>query len=115
MRSTLLVGLFSLVPTVAMAQQPFQAWGGQPGSYEVHTWHHRSNNFERAPYFATNPPVYYGDQRLVRSYGWTPYPFFGRQYSIDKAVTPMAENEEGQPMPAKPKKKAKKEAKDVGA
>jgi hypothetical protein len=110
-----------LLPAVASAQQPVQVWGGQPGPYEVHVWQHRTNNFDRAPYFATNPPVYYGDQRLVRTYGWTPYPYFGSQYPIQGTVMPMSEimegNEKLPPAPAKVKKQKlqKNEKRSIGA
>jgi hypothetical protein len=97
----------SLVAAVASAQEPVRVWAGQTGPYEVHTWQHRTNNFDRAPYFATNPPVYYGDQRLVRSYGWTPYPYFGSQYPIKNTVTPMNEGQgqEASTATVKPAKK----------
>jgi hypothetical protein len=114
------VAALCLLPAVASAQQPVQIWAGQNGPYEIHTWHHRTNNFDRAPYFATNPPVYYGDQRLVRTYGWTPYPYLGTQYPIHQAVVPMAPAQEGNgsllpPPKAKRDKMEKKERRSLGA
>ncbi len=87
----ILVALVFVVPSIAFAEQPVRVFAGQPGPYEVHTWQHRTNNFDRAPYFATNPPVYYGDQRVVRSYGWTPYPYLGTNYPVARAISPMKE------------------------
>jgi hypothetical protein len=104
-----------VVPTVASAQQPAQVWAGQAGPYEVHTWQHRTNNFDRAPYFATNPPVYYGDQRMVRTYGWTPYPYAGIQYPISKAVAPMSDEQNGAALPPVKVKKEKNVKKSIGA
>jgi hypothetical protein len=120
MRSLLVALAFvCAIPAVASAQQPVQVYAGQAGPYEVHVWQHRTNNFDRAPYFATNPPVYYGDARVVRSYGWTPYPYLGTSYPVRKAVTPMIEAAEANKMlpPAKPKKekKAKQTTKSLGA
>jgi hypothetical protein len=110
MRFLLIAPVLFLVPAVASAQQPVQILAGQNGPYEIHTWHHRTHNFDRAPYFATNPPVYYGDQRLGRTYGWTPYPFFGSQYPIQQAVVPMTQGQEGNGSLLPPaKNKAKKE------
>jgi hypothetical protein len=117
MRSLLIAAaVLCFVPAIAMAQQPVQVFAGQAGPYEVHTWQHRTHNFDRAPYFATNPPVYYGDQRLVRSYGWTPYPYFGSQYPIHQAVSPMVDGQDGAAAlpPAKPKTE-KKVRKSLGA
>ena len=107
------VALVCLIPTFASAQQSVQVWAGQPGAYEVHTFQHRTNNFDHAPFFATHPPVYYGDQRVARSYGWTPYPYLGTNYDVSKAVTPMSDAQDGKMVPpAKPKKeKAEKQAK----
>ena len=119
MRSLLIAAaVLCFVPAIAKAQEPVQVFAGQAGPYEVHTFHHRTNNFDRAPYFATNPPVYYGDQRLNRSYGWTPYPYLGIQYPISKAVAPMADGQNGEASvtPTKVKKeKEKKERKPIGA
>ena len=96
MRSKLVAAAFALlVPAVASADQPVQIYGGQPGPYEVHNYLHRSNSFDRQPYFATNPPVYYSENRLVRAYGWTPYPYLGSQYPIKKTLSRPADVEEG--------------------
>ena len=116
MRSMLAAAiLVCLIPAVAPAQQPVQVYAGQSGPYEVHVWQHRTNNFDRAPYFATNPPVYYGDARVVRSYGWTPYPYLGTSYPVKKAISPMAEAEDGKLLPPAKQKKAKKTTKSLGA
>ena len=99
MVSNLIVaGLLALVPGVAWGQGV--SIYGPPGPYEVHQYHHRTNSFDRAPHFATNPPVYYGEQRLVRSYGWTPYPYVGTQYEEPLIAAPEAVN--GKSVPAKP-------------
>ena len=117
MRSLLIAAaVLCFAPAIAKAQQPVQVFAGQAGPYEVHTYQHRTNNFDRAPYFATNPPVYYGDQRMTRTYGWTPYPYLGIQYPIQQAVVPMANGQEGAALlpPAKVKKE-KKVKKSIGA
>ncbi len=76
---------------------------GQPGPYEIHHYLHRPNSFDRAPYFATHPPVYYSPQRYGRSYGWTPFPYLGTQYS-----QPLVQRSDSvksvQPSAAKPKR-----------
>ena len=116
MRSMLAAAvLVCLIPVVASAQQPVQVYAGQPGPYEVHVWQHRTNNFDRAPFFATNPPVYYGDARVVRSYGWTPYPYLGTSYPVKKAISPMVEAEDGNVLPPAKPKKVKKTTKPLGA
>jgi len=119
MRSMLIAAaVLILLPAIASAQEPVRVYAGQPGPYEVHTWQHRTNNFDRAPYFATNPPVYYGDQRYARTYGWTPYPYFGSQYPIMKSVAPLNDGQEGNAslLPKPEKKKAKTvERKSIGA
>ena len=116
MRSMLAAtALVCLSPVFASAQQPVQVFAGQPGPYEVHTWQHRTNNFDRAPYFANNPPVYYGDARVVRSYGWTPYPYLGTSYPVKNAVSPKVEAEDGTMLPPAKAKKAKKATKALGA
>ncbi len=116
MRSMLAAAvLVCLIPAVASAQQPVPVYAGQSGPYEVHVWQHRTNNFDRAPYFATNPPVYYGDARVVRSYGWTPYPYLGTSYPVKKAISPMVEAEDGKRLPPAKPKKEKKGRKPLGA
>ncbi len=99
-----------LAPAVARADGPVQVWAGQPGPYEVHHYLHRSNSFDRAPYFATHPPVYYGDQRFARSYGWTPYPYLGTNYPVKKVVVPVPDQQDEKPLPSKPKKEKKAKA-----
>jgi hypothetical protein len=106
MRGNLLAAAFvCFVPAVALAgDQPVQVWAGQPGPYEVHTYVHRTNSFDRAPYFATHPPVYYSADRLGRMYGWTPYPFLGTQYPVAKAVSPLPTRENEKLLPPRNKK-----------
>ena len=81
----------ALVPTTASAQA-VRVYAGRPGAYEIHEYLHRPNSFDRPPYFATNPPVYYGEQRSGRTYGWTPYPYLGTQYR--EPLVPVAQEEE---------------------
>jgi hypothetical protein len=77
----------------ALADNGVQVYAGQPGPYEVHQYWHRSDSFDRRPYFATNPPVYYGSQRFGRSYGWTPYPYPGILHQ--EPLEPIPSREEG--------------------
>ena len=112
MRGKLIAAAFvCLVPAVASADEPVQVWAGQPGPYEVHHYLHRTNSFDRPPYFATHPPVYYSADRLGRMYGWTPYPYLGSHYPISKAVAPLPDGQEEKSLPAKPKKETPKEKK----
>jgi len=99
----LVLAMATFVPaTVASAQQP-EVIVGQPGPYEFHYYLHRTRSFDRPPYFAQNPPVYYGDQRYARSYGWTPYPYLGSQ-KPGKMVTPLTEKQGASLLPPKSKK-----------
>ena len=77
---------------------------GQPGAYEIHHYFHRPNTFDRAPYFATHPPVYYGPERLARSYGWTPYPYLGTQFR-QPLVQKLGATKKSQKASAKPQRK----------
>ena len=85
--------VIALTPTTVSAQV-VRVYAGRPGGYEIHEYLHRPNSFDRAPYFATNPPVYYGEQRLARPYGWAPYPYLGTQYR--EPLVPVAEDEKKQ-------------------
>jgi hypothetical protein len=102
------------VSSAAWAQSQPVLVGGAPGPYELHEYLHRPNSFDRAPYFATNPPVYYGVER-PRSYGWTPYPYLGSDHAAATFERPRAGERGGavhggpapearQPRAAEPKK-----------
>ncbi len=54
------------------------AW--PPGPFELHYYLHGASRFQRRPYYAENPPVYYLPGTVARSYGWTPYPYPGLDY-----------------------------------
>ena len=83
--------VFPMGPANASAQN-VQVYAGQPGPYEVHEFRHRQDSFDRQPYFSTHPPVYYSQQRTVRSYGWTPFPYLGSQYQEPLSAKPEAAN-----------------------
>ena len=51
-----------------------------PGPFELHYYWHGESRFDRRPYFAVNPPVYYSPGPKGRSFGWTPYPYPGLNY-----------------------------------
>jgi hypothetical protein len=51
-----------------------------PGPFELHYYRHGASRFQRRPYYAENPPVYYLPGVVARSYGWTPYPYPGLDY-----------------------------------
>ncbi len=93
--------------TAAVGGEPGPVFGGYPGPYEVHYYPHRTNSFDQVPFFATNPPVYYSDQRFARSYGWTPYAYQGIQYQKPLAPWPHSEPEKPAPVPKKQKKPTK--------
>ena len=95
--------VLALAPSPASAQA-VRVYAGRPGAYEIHEYLHRPNSFDRPPYFATNPPVYYGEQRLARPYGWTPYPYYGSQYREN--LVPMDEDKKHDAAPA-PRKEGK--------
>ena len=92
--------VFALAPATVSAQA-VRVYAGRPGAYEVHEYLHRPNSFDRPPYFATNPPVYYGEQRYGRTYGWTPYPYLGTQYR--QPPVPLSDKEDADPAPARSK------------
>jgi hypothetical protein len=89
--------LMSLMSSEASAQG-VRVFAGQPGPYEVHEFLHRPNSYDRPPYYAVNPPVYYTDQRVYRTYGWTPYPYWGMQY--EGPLYRASEEQPGKMVPA---------------
>lgn len=110
--------ILSGVCTARASAQGVQVHVGQPGAYEIHEFVHRPTSFDRAPYFATNAPVYYGPLRVERSYGWTPYPYLGTSYQQPIAPKPQAvqardtsDRWSGSLLPAKKDKKEKKKLK----
>ncbi len=66
-----LVILFAVAPAVANAQCPS---GVYPGLYGLGGFRglYGNGHFEKRPYFALNPPVYYS-QPVARPYGYSPY------------------------------------------
>ena len=105
------VGLaFAVVPTTSSAQA-VRVYAGRPGAYEVHEYLHRPNSFDRPPYFATNPPVYYGEQRSGRTYGWTPYPYLGTQYREPLVPVPPEEEKADSTPPKRKEGKDRRRAK----
>ena len=91
-----MIGMLAIPPSRAAAQAP-SVWAASPGPYEIHYYFHRTNSFSRAPYYATNPPVYYGYTRLGRSFGWTPYPYQGIQYQRPLSHQPSSMKRMGAP------------------
>jgi len=63
--------MFAVAPAVAQAQYPIGARSGLYGLGGLRGLY-GNGHFEKRPYFALNPPVYYS-QPVARPYGYSPY------------------------------------------